>query len=302
MRTAALQMAAAGRLVPQDSSEGSGEDLLANIKLVGRRASRRGEDLTTVLPPLPPSWSTAPWSAIGYSQNGRAFPSADYTTAGTKLLRPGNLYASGKVGWTAANTRYLPERYASDFPSYLVRPGEIIMNLTAQSLKDEFLGRVCMTGTREESVLLNQRLARLTPVGMNPRFVFYVLKSPLFRRFVDQLNTGSLIQHMFTSQLDHFTFPVPPRGEQDRIVERLEEILTFFDRLEETILKIGMHVPALRSAILNTAFSGRIVPQDHTDEPASILLERIAAERAVSNGHGPMRGRKPRVLGEEVTA
>jgi type I restriction enzyme S subunit len=301
MRTAVLQMAVTGRLVLQDPGEGSGADLLATIKLTGRRASRRGEDLTTLLPPLPLSWSTAPWSTIAYSQNGRAFPSGDYSTVGTRLLRPGNLYASGEVGWTTANTRHLPERYASEFPEYLVGPNEIIMNLTAQSLKDEFLGRACMTGPQEEPVLLNQRLARLTPIGVNPRFIFYVLKSPLFRRFVDQLNTGSLIQHMFTSQLDQFVVPIPPRGEQDRIVRRIEEILVFFDHLEEAIRKIGKRAPALRSAILDAAFTGRLVPQDPSDEPASELLELIAVKRASSNGKKSVRTPRPRRVRQKVT-
>jgi len=304
MRAAVLHAAVTGRLAVQDASEGTGADLLAAIKLDGRRASRRTGVLITQMPPLPQSWTTATWSAVGWSQNGRAFPSADYTAAaGTRLLRPGNLYASGRVGWTAANTRCLPEHYASEFPSYLVGPNEIVINLTAQSLKDEFLGRVCMTGPRDESVLLNQRIARLTPVGLNLRFVFYVLKSPLFRRFVDQLNTGSLIQHMFTSQLDQFILPIPPRGEQDRIVERIEGCLASLDHLDDVVVRIGKLVPVLRSAILTAAFSGRLASQDPTDESASALLERIASERASYNGHRPGRSaRKPRLLREAGTA
>jgi type I restriction enzyme, S subunit len=168
------------------------------------------------------------------------------------------LYGSGKVGWTSANTRWLPERYAEDFPGYLVHPGEIVMNLTAQSLKDEFLGRVCMTPPQEEPILLNQRIARLTPVGMNTRFVFYVFKSRIFRRFVDQLNTGSLIQHMFTSQLDQFILPIPPREEQDRIARKIDEIIIFFDYIEDAIIKADKRAPALRAAILEAAFSGRL--------------------------------------------
>jgi hypothetical protein len=117
MRAAALHAGVTGRLVNQEPREGSGADLLASIKLDGRRTSRKSENLTTRMPQLPQSWTTARWSAVGWSQNGRAFPSADYTKAGIRLLRPGNLYESGRVGWTIANTRCLPERYASEFPS-----------------------------------------------------------------------------------------------------------------------------------------------------------------------------------------
>ena len=58
----------------------------------------------------------------------------------------------------------------------------------------------------------------------------------------------------------------------------------------------------LRAAILAAAFSGNLTPRDPSEEPALVLLERIAAERATSNGHTSKRGRKPRALREEVTA
>jgi type I restriction enzyme S subunit len=262
MRAAAIQSAVTGNLVPQSPHDGTGADVLAAIEITRRTKSRRNATpLTTILPSLPPSWATAPWASIGYSQNGRAFPSTDYSTTGRKLLRPGNLYGSGEVGWTTANTRCLPERYAEDFPEYLVHPGDIVMNLTAQSLKDEFLGRTCMTSRNEEPVLLNQRIAKLTPVGMNPRFVFYVFKSRIFRRFVDQLNTGSLIQHMFTSQLDQFTLPIPPREEQERIVCKIDEIIILFNYIEDAITKADKRAPALRAAILEAAFLGKIAAE-----------------------------------------
>jgi type I restriction enzyme, S subunit len=222
MQAATIRLAVTGCLVNADPSEGSGQDLIREIENLApkdplpKRTPSADRHLVTDLPELPYHWGTAPWSLIGRSQNGRAFPSSDYTTEGVRLLRPGNLHGSGRVVWTTENTRHLPTRYADQFPDYVLRRDEIVMNLTAQSLNDEFLGRVCMTG-HDGQVLLNQRIARLSPIAMNPRFVFWVLKSPVFRRFVDQLNTGSLIQHMFTSQLDQFVFPIPPLLEQSRI-------------------------------------------------------------------------------------
>lgn len=284
LKSAILQMAVTGNLVDQNPSEESGHELVASIQLQQpsrRKRKQRAETLETSMPALPPSWATAPWSVVGESQNGRAFPSADYQTGGTRLLRPGNLHVAGDVEWTSANTRHLPDRYACQHPDYLVGPNEIIMNLTAQSLKDDFLGRVCMTGPLDSPVLLNQRLARLSPVGMNARFVFWVLRAPMFRRFVAQLNTGSLIQHMFTSQLDQFVLPIPPRAEQDRIVSRLEESLSLVNRLEAALRLNQERMPTLRSSILKAAFSGSLVRQDPEDEPATLLLKRIEHEQPI---------------------
>jgi len=155
------------------------------------------------------------------------------------------------------------------------------MNLTAQSLKDEFLGRVCITGPGERC-LLNQRIARLHPVLVRARYLLWVFKSPVFRRFVDGLNTGSLIQHMFTSQLAECVLPLAPLAEQDRIVEKVEDALSVDEHLQETIDGAVERITRLRQSILRWAFEGKLVDQDPNDEPASVLLERIRRERESS--------------------
>ena len=226
-------------------------------------------------------WPRVPWSEAGRSQNGRAFPSRHYSATGIRLLRPGNLLASGRIEWNGANTRLLPDRYADEYPRYLVGEGEVVMNLTAQSLKDEFLGRMCVTGPGERC-LLNQRIARLTPIEADPRFIVYAFKSRRFREFVNSLSTGSLIQHMFTSQLGEYEIPVPPLEEQRRIVAEVEERLSAIDALRAAIERAQRRSAALRRAVLERAFRGELVPQDPSDEPAETLLARIRAEAAIA--------------------
>jgi type I restriction enzyme S subunit len=233
---------------------------------------------TSGLPILPEGWCWVLWSQIGFSQNGRAFPSKEYQNSGVRLLRPGNLHESGRVEWTQKNTRRMPERYADQHPEYLVEPGQLVMNLTAQSLRDEFLGRVCITGGNH-SCLLNQRIARLTPILVNPRYLLWMFKSKVFRRFVDSLNTGSLIQHMFTSQLDSFVIPLPPQSEQVRIAAEVERLLAIAEANSNTMEMSTKRAAVLRQSILKWAFEGKLVDQDPDDEPASVLLERIKAER-----------------------
>jgi hypothetical protein len=236
-------------------------------------------------------WPRQPWKDVGTSQNGRAFPSRDYTDGGVRLLRPGNLDASGHVVWTQKNTRQLPATHEKEFPSYVVGPNELVMNLTAQSLKDEFLGRVCLTGPDEHS-LLNQRLARLTPLEVDARFLLFVFKGRPFRRFVDALNKGTLIQHMFTSQIADFAVPTPTLDEQRGIVAEIDRRLSVVDSMADQVEKALCRCAALRRAILQWAFSGNLVGQDPADEPASVLLERIAAEQAESDGQEPRRTRQ----------
>src|SRR5262249_3924362 len=147
-----------------------------------------------------------------------------------------------------------------------------------QSLRDEFLGRVCLTSPGEVC-LLNQRLARLTPIIALPAYLLWMFKSPHFRAFVDTLNTGSLIQHMFTFQLDEFSIPLPPLAEQEAIIEAVEDQVSVVEHLEGDVEAKVKSAQVLRQATLRHAFTGQLVPQDPNDEPASDLLKRIAADR-----------------------
>ena len=92
------------------------------------------------------------------------------------------------------------------------------------------------------------------------------------------------------------SFPVPnlPVGRQREIVAEVERRLSLIDSLQSATDDSLARCNSLRSSILAAAFSGMLVPQDSTDEPASAVLERIAAERAPSNGRNPARTRKPR--------
>jgi type I restriction enzyme, S subunit len=267
-RASVLKAACEGRLVPTEAelarkenrSYETGEQLLQRI-LKDRREKWSGKDKykepRTPQPAstdeLPEGWTWASWDQVGFSQNGRPFKSVEYQLSGFKLLRPGNLHMSGKVVWTSDNTRYVPQHRADENHDLIVCGRELVMNLTAQSLRDEFLGRVCLT-TEGEECLLNQRLARLTPIIISPEFALYLLKAWRFRRFVDGLNTGSLIQHMFTSQLAQFTFPLPPLPEQKRIASKLSELLSISDNIRTIAEAAVNRGRGLRDAILHQAF------------------------------------------------
>jgi type I restriction enzyme S subunit len=192
-------------------------------------------------------------------------------------LRPGNLFPDGSVRWTAKNTRYLPSKFEDDNPDLIIKEKELVINLTAQSLRDEFLGRTCLTSDGEHC-LLNQRLARLTPLIISPEFMLIVFKSPIFREFVSDLNTGSLIQHMFTSQMERFAFLLPPEDEQVAIRSIVENALAAINDTEKIMSDELASAKALRQSILKSAFEGRLVAQDPNDEPASILLARLRSE------------------------
>jgi type I restriction enzyme S subunit len=163
----------------------------------------------------------------------------------------------GLLQWTSSATRYLPNSYRISHADLLLYPNDIVMNLTAQSLKDDFLGRVCLV-TAVDEALLNQRIARLRAVAVRPEFAVLVFRSPLFRRYVRSLNSGSLIQHMFTKQVNEFWFPVPPAIRQRELVQEATEYEAGVTRLQDATQSAQRHADALRRSLLDAAFSGRL--------------------------------------------
>lgn len=80
--------------------------------------------------------------------------------------------------------------------------------------------------------------------------------------------------------LSMFPVPVPSLEEQEKIIEHIDDAMSVIDSFEREIEQGLAKSETLRQSILKKAFSGQLVPQDPTDEPASVLLERIRNEKA----------------------
>ena len=87
------------------------------------------------------------------------------------------------------------------------------------------------------------------------------------------------------------TVPVPSLAVQDAVVDKADRALGEINRLEAEAFAARRLLDRLDQAILGKAFRGELAPQDPADEPASVLLDRIRAERAAAPKS--KRGRKP---------
>lgn len=87
------------------------------------------------------------------------------------------------------------------------------------------------------------------------------------------------VNNVNSQQLQSLQLRLPPLQEQHAIVRRIESAFAKIDRLAADARRALELVGKLDEAILAKAFHGELVPQDENDEPASLLLERILAER-----------------------
>ena len=135
--------------------------------------------------------------------------------------------------------------------------------------------------------------ARLLLNDMPPEFVSWWGNS-FGQTFFEQ--TGKQTTNLASinlSVLSSFPVPLPPLAEQRRIVAEVDRRLSAIQEAESTVEANLTRGERLRQSILKQAFSGRLVPQDPNDEPASALLERIRAEREEAAAAARSNG-KPR--------
>ena len=86
--------------------------------------------------------------------------------------------------------------------------------------------------------------------------------------------------------------PLPPLSEQQRIVEKIEEIFAQIDLLEQNKVDLQTAVKQAKSKILDLAIHGKLVPQDPADEPASVMLEKLRAEKEAKIAAGEIKRSK----------
>jgi type I restriction enzyme S subunit len=158
-------------------------------------------------------------------QNGRSFPGREYGDRGIRLLRPGNLDASGYLSWQPEKTVYLAEGWASEASEFRLQSGDVVINLTAQSLENGFLGRVCLVRDGDDS-LLNQRIGRFTDWSseVEPSFFFRSLQTARFQQHVVSMCEGTKVKHLFWPHIASFEMHLPSRDTQRQAADAIAAI------------------------------------------------------------------------------
>jgi type I restriction enzyme S subunit len=127
---------------------------------------------------------------------------------------------------------------------------------------------------------------------VDPRYVAIALSCDRVTRELTDLSHEVARKTLNLEDVRRYEIPLPSHAEQLEIVKAVETVETWITSIEEVVAQTLRRADHLRSSILAAAFSGRLVPQDPRDEPATVLLERIEAERTRSNGYKPTRTRK----------
>jgi len=230
---------------------------------------------TTDLPDLPRGWVWATVDQLTAEQKYGSSSKTNEDSTGVPILRMGNIQ-DGDLDFS--NLKYLPADH-DEFPGLYLQDGDLLFNRTNSP---ELVGKTAVYRSQISpcsfaSYLISVRFSQsyipeLASTFINSAYGKHWIKSVVVQQ-VGQANVNG-------SKLAALAIPLPPLEEQKEIVSLLQaQTDEIVDQLKniDTSLKQSA---AQRKNILKAAFSGQLVPQDRSDEPASVLLERICAERA----------------------
>lgn len=271
LRDAVLVSAPAGRLVPQVPADTPASKLLAEL---GIEPLER-----TDLPPLPSTWV---WGQLGdladvvggvtkdsKRQNDPAFVERPY-------LRVANVQRGYLDLDVVTTIRVSPEKAAK----LELRSGDVLFNEGGDRDK---LGRGSVWEGQIAGCIHQNHVfrARLAP-GIEPQLVSIWGNTFGQGWFETHGKQSTNLASINLNTLKAFPVPIAPPEEQARIVAEVDRQMSFVEVCERAVEGGLARSAALRRSVLKAAFEGWLVPQDPTDEPASVLVDRIRAERAAA--------------------
>ena len=268
LKNAILQEAIEGRLVPQDPNDEPASILLARIRKEKERLVKAGKlkkkDLEVKpisedeIPfEIPESWEWVRIKSIFSMQAGKNVTSADINSEQNEVFKYPCYGGNGLRGYVKGyNTEGV-------FP-IVGRQGALCGNVNVAS------GQFWAT---EHAVVTDG-------YGITPyKWQYYFL----IALNLNQYATATAQPGLAVSNVVEVPIPLPPLAEQHRIVAKIEELLPKieeFGKAQDALNKLNAELPErLKKSILQEAISGRLVPQDPNDEPASVLLAKIRKEK-----------------------
>ena len=303
LRQKILDLAIRGKLVPQDPNDEPAEVLLERIREQKQQMFKegklkkkdikndtiifKGEDnlhyekfqdgtvkcIEDEIPfEVPEGWA---WCKLNDIYNFIDYRGATPTkiTNGIPLVTAKNV-KSGYIDYTIDD--YISEEEFKERQQRgISKKGDILFTTEAP------LGHAALADMEKFSA--GQRLITFQQYGSKNELINYVMLMFILSDFFQQQlyvnKTGSTVAGIKAAILKTLWIPVPPYNEQLRISNTLKSAINLIDSISKNKEILSTSISNTKSKILDLAIRGKIVPQDPNDEPASVLLERIRAEK-----------------------
>ncbi len=205
---------------------------------------------------------------------------------GAAYIKMNNVTMDGRV---LLDDLVFVETSKDELRRYGIRKGDVLFN-TRNSV--ELVGKTGLVRQDVKDTVYNNNLMRIRATGgVFPEFLVYQMCSNSYRRRLERVKRATTnVAALYAKDMLPLPMVLPPTTEQRAIADEVERRLSVIDDLERAVEQSLKRAERLRQSILKRAFEGKLAPQDPSDEPASVLLERIKAEKA--RREGERKGRK----------
>ena len=263
------QMVKAGKLKPKDIKDDSvifvGEDNLHYEKFADGSVKCIEDEIPF---DLPEGWAWCRLSMVGTTSIGLTYKPTEVKETGTIVLRSCNI-KNGKIDFAD-----LVRVQADIRENQYIYENDIL--ICARNGSQSLVGKCAIMQDLPEAASFGAFMAVFRSICN--QYVYYYFNTALFRSSFSN-DDSKQINQVTQAILRDTLIPLPPFAEQTRIVAKLHEILSLADFINDGTEQIEMIITKAKSKILDLAIRGQLVPQDPDDEPASVLLERIRAEK-----------------------
>lgn len=223
---------------------------------------------------LPKGWKWVKLENIGFVQIGpfgSQLHRRDYVIDGIPLINPMHI----KEGKIIADKSYsIQEAKRNSLPNYIIKENDIILGRRGE------MGRCALVTRNEDGWFCGTGSLFIRPLkNVNAKWLCVFLGSSVAKNYLENAATGTTMLNLNSKIINQINVPMCSLAEQNQIVIEIEDRLSICDNLEQTIEQSLRQADSLKQSILKKAFEGKLVPQNPDDEPASVLLEKIRAER-----------------------
>ena len=277
-----MQEAISGRLVPQDPNDEPANDIYLQCierkksLLKSKSISKRDFDVLPITEDdldftIPESWVWIRLGDLFSHSTGKALNGADKRGTLQNYITTSNVY------WNDFRLEKLRQMYytESDKERCLATKGDLLV------LEGGDVGRAAIWD-KDYDIFLQNHIHKLRAyVPVCTKFFYYCFY--LFHDTGIIGGKGIGIQGLSSGVLHQVILPLPPLAEQKRIVAKLEELLPIveqYGKAQTELDQLNTALPIrLRQSILQEAISGRLVPQDASEESIEVLVDQIAQSK-----------------------
>ena len=228
------------------------------------------------LPSLPRGWEWVGFDQIGAIQGGlQKSPARAPKRNHFPYLRVANV----RRGRLQLDELHRFELTPQELAKLRLETGDVLL-VEGNGSRTE-IGRCALWNGEVEDCVHQNHIIRVRLVtGVLPQYVNVFLNSPIGQFAIQQAaSSTSGLYTLSVNKVKRLSLPLPPTAEQQAIADCVEGHAAGIEQIDTTLTDKLSAATRLRQSILHRAFTGNLLPQDPNDEPASKLVERIAADR-----------------------